>query len=117
MVVDTDALNMREAPGVDSPVIVSLGPGIVGEVIEGPETKSNLNWFQIATAYGTGWCAETFLATSEADSGSRVPVIGDTVYVDTDGINLRSGPGMSEDLVAVLFQAETGRRYRWSSRS
>jgi uncharacterized protein YgiM (DUF1202 family) len=108
VIVDTDALNVREAPGVDSTVILSLGTGVSGKVVNGPELVSNLNWFQLETAYGTGWCAETFLAASDADPSSRAPVIGDIVFVDTDGINLRTEPGIAKDIVAVLFQAETG---------
>src|SRR5690606_10630931 len=33
--------------------------------------------------------------------------IGDTVYVDTDGINLRAKPGTSGDRVTVLYTNET----------
>lgn len=108
VVVNTDSLNMRDAPGVDSSVIAALGPGITGVVIEGPEAASNLNWFEIDTAYGVGWCAETFLAGKEGDASSRMPIVGDTVVVDIDGINLRAEPGTSSELVDVLFQAETG---------
>lgn len=106
--VDTDALNLREGPGVESPVIASLGTGISGRLTEGPQPASNLNWFRIETNYGSGWCVEPFLTSSSSLARQTVPVIGDTVYVDTDGINLRNGPGTAGTVMAVLFQAETG---------
>lgn len=108
VVVNTDALNLREAPGVDSPVIVPLGAGIAGVVIGGPEVALNLNWFEIETPYGTGWCVETFLVNSDGGASPQPPDLGDTVFVNTDSINLRAGPSVIDDVVARLFLAETG---------
>jgi uncharacterized protein YgiM (DUF1202 family) len=109
--VNTDSVNLREAPGTNQPVIRSLGNGITGTVTEPPSAESNLYWARIDTAYGIGWVAEAFLeSTSGADdseSNSRSFSVGDTVYVDTDGINLRSKPGTDADRVTVLYTNST----------
>lgn len=109
--VNTDSVNLREAPGTNQPVIRGLGIGITGTVTEPPSEESNLYWARIDTAYGIGWVAEAFLeyASEEDDSGSgsRSFSIGDTVYVDTDGINLRSEPNTGGDRVTILYTNDT----------
>ncbi len=107
--VDTDLVNLREGPGTNQPVIMALGNGISGTVIDGPEAASNLYWVQVDTDYGTGWVAEAFLALSNAaeTESSRSFSIGDTVAVDTDGINIRTSPGTSSSVVSVLYTNET----------
>jgi uncharacterized protein YgiM (DUF1202 family) len=109
VVVDTDLVNLREGAGTDQPVIRALGNGIWGRVIDGPAEASNLYWVRIDTDYGTGWVADAFLAPADSgDSGSsRSFETGNTVYIDTDGINIRTSPGTSSDVVTVLFTNET----------
>ena len=106
--VDTDALNVREAPGPDGLVVGTLGTGTTGKIIEGPEERSNLFWYLVETPGITGWCAESFMTHAGADPAQSAPVAGDTVFVNTDGINIRTGPSTTAAVVAVLFQAETG---------
>ncbi len=107
--VDTDLVNLREGAGTNQPVIMALGNGITGTVTDGPEAASNLYWVRIDTDYGTGWVAEAFLALSDGDEteSSRSFSNGDTVYIDTDGINIRTSPSTSSDVVSVLFTNET----------
>jgi uncharacterized protein YgiM (DUF1202 family) len=109
--VNTGSVNLREGPGTDQPVIRSLGNGITGTVSEPPSEESNLYWARIDTEYGIGWVAEAFLeyANGEDDSSSsnRTFSIGDTVYVDTDGINLRTEPGTDVERVVILYANET----------
>lgn len=107
--VDTDLVNLREGAGTDQPVIMALGNGITGTVTDGPLADSNLYWVRVDTDYGTGWVAEAFLADSEAEEteSSRSFSIGDTVYIDTDGINVRTSPGISSDVVTILYTNET----------
>lgn len=106
--VDTDALNIREAPGPDTLVAGTLGTGTTGTIIDGPEEASNLFWFRIETPSITGWCAEPFLSLAGTVPVQQFPIVGDTVFVNTDGINLRTAPGMSTDVAAILLQGETG---------
>ena len=107
--VDTDALNVREAPGPDGLVVGILGSGTTGKVIDGPEERAHLFWYLIETPVITGWCAETFMTRAGADPALSTPVVGDTIFVNTDGINIRSGPSTTAAVVAVLFHAETGK--------
>lgn len=106
--VDTDALNLRERPGIDQPVLVSLSTGAVGTVVGGPRAASNLTWLQLDTDYGRGWCVETFLASSDSPPSRRTPETGDVVYVDTDGVNLRDVPRIDAKVNVILLSQETG---------
>ena len=107
--VDTDSVNLRERAGTDKPVIRALGNGITSTVTDGPVAASNLYWVRIDTDFGTGWVAEAFLALADAEeSGSSQSFdIGDTVYIDTDGINIRTSPGTTSSVVTVLYTNET----------
>jgi uncharacterized protein YgiM (DUF1202 family) len=109
--IATDVVNLRAAPGTNREVLRTLGNGIVGRVTEPSSAANNMWWVRIDTAYGIGWVAEAFLASvggdDDDDSGSsRSFSVGDTVYIDTDGINIRSTPGTSGTRVAVLFTNE-----------
>lgn len=106
--VDTDSLNLRQQPGIDEPVLVSLGTGVMGTVIAGPTPASNLNWLQLETQYGTGWCVDSFLVSSDAAPARRSPEIGDVVYVDTDGVNLRDAAAIDAKVNVILLSQETG---------
>jgi len=105
--VDTDVLNLRERPGIDQPVFVSLGTGVVGTVVGGPQMASNLNWVELETGYGRGWSVDTFLADSDSPPTRRTPEIGDVVYVDTDGVNLRDLPEVNAEVNVILLSQET----------
>ncbi len=109
--VNTDSVNLREAAGTNAPVIRTLGNGIVGTVIDPPSAASNMWWVRIDTDYGSGWVAEAFLTgLNDEDSGAdREFSIGENVYIDTDGINIRTSPGVSAKVVTILHQNETGR--------
>lgn len=107
--VDTDSLNLREAPGVDGAVIATLGTGVVGTVTNGPKSVSNLNWLHLDTEIGRGWCVDVFLAPSDAVPARRSPIKGDVVYVDTDGVNLREAAELDANVSMILLFGETGR--------
>lgn len=106
--VDTDALNLRERPEVDGTVIATLGPGAVGTVVSTSETVDTLNWVQLDTEYGRGWCVDLFLAESQVGPAKRLPELNDTVYVDTDGVNLRAAPEIDSRVDVILLSGETG---------
>jgi uncharacterized protein YgiM (DUF1202 family) len=106
--VDTDSLNLRERPGIDAPVLASLGTGVVATVIDGPTLASNLNWLRLDTQYGRGWCVDTFLVGSDAAPARRSPEVGDVVYVDTDGVNLRDAAAIDAKVNVILLSQETG---------
>ncbi|HEV2073624.1 MAG TPA: SH3 domain-containing protein, partial [Thermomicrobiales bacterium] len=108
VLVDTDSLNLRESPGATAPIVVSLGTGVSANVVGGPETANNMNWYQLETDYGTGWSVEQFLTKEDAASTSRVFSPGSRVYVNTDSLNLRSSPGIDSEVVAVLVTNDRG---------
>lgn len=109
VVIDTDALNLRDSVGVDSKVMTVLWTGTSGTVVDGPVAQDNYNWYQIETEEGTGWVVESFLAaagTSSTPASGFEP--GTAVEVSTDAVNLRSSASTSGDVVTVLYNAETG---------
>lgn len=108
VVVDTDSLNLRERPDLESAIVVTLGTGVSGTVLRGPEIANNFSWYEIETDEATGWCVGSFLATSESGSQERVFASGEAVYVNTDAVNLRSQPGLDADVVVVLTQHQNG---------
>jgi len=107
--VDADAVNLRRTPGTDGSIVRSLGNGIVGTVIDGPSPASNMWWVRVDTEFGPGWVTEAFLASFDEGGSSREFSIGDIIYIDTDGINLRTSPSASSSVVTVLYQNETGK--------
>lgn len=106
--VDTDALNLRERPGVDQATIGSLGSGAVGTVVGGPRERENLTWLELDTDLGRGWCVDVFLAKGDAVPSRRSPTIGDSVFVDTDGVNLRDRPSIDAGVNVILLADESG---------
>ena len=110
VIISSDSVRLREAPGTDRSVITTLGYGITGQVIDPPSAADNLYWARIDTNHGTGWVAEAFLKPVE----DEVPVleasfvIGDRVYVDTDGINLRAIPASDGDRITILYRNASG---------
>jgi uncharacterized protein YgiM (DUF1202 family) len=109
VVVDTDAVNLREKPGATEKVLTTLGTGLTGTVLEVGEIANNLLWVRIDTDYGDGWVAESFLAPYAAGTASAAALkAGASVYVNTDAINIRSAAGLSGESLAVLLTNETG---------
>lgn len=102
VVVDTDWLNLRAKPGVDESIITTLGTGMDGRIVSGPEVSDNLNWFKLETEHGTGWCVETFLAAEDAASTSRIFTVGSPVHVNTDWLNVRADPSTDGEVVTIL---------------
>ena len=60
LVVNTDALSLRDAQGLTSDVIASLAGGAVVTVISGPESADGLSWYEVETDFGSGWVAGEF---------------------------------------------------------
>ncbi|MGH2534594.1 MAG: SH3 domain-containing protein [Thermomicrobiales bacterium] len=107
VVVNTDALNMRTGPGTATTVTDVLVTGTVGTVTDGPVVGPDWTWFEINVAgVGTGWVAGEYLALSGSPGGA-FPV-GANVFVDTDALNFREGPGTDEGVIAVLPNGRQG---------
>lgn len=108
VVVDTDFLNLREQPDLDAAIVTTIGTGVSGTILQGPETANNFTWYEIETDEITGWTVGSFLATGESGSQERVFAAGDGVYVNTDAVNLRGEPGLESEVVVVLIQNQAG---------
>lgn len=109
--VNTDALNVRSGPGTNYDVL-----GVMQHGAQISLTGDSANGFVGMTWNGIqGWTFADYLAFGDAapdpapapggNSGS-VPV-GDTVvgsgYVNTDALNLRSGPGTGYSVITVMY--------------
>lgn len=108
VIVDTDAVNLREAPGSTENVVTMLGTGVAGEILEVGEVANNLLWIKLETEYGTGWAAENFFARGDSASTLHQFSAGAAVYVNTDALNIREQPAIDADPVAVLPTNATG---------
>jgi len=113
----TEALNLRTAPSLSGTVIAVLAAGTTGTVLGGPQSADGYIWWQISTTSGTGWSVGTYLAEQPVASTptrtvspttTRTPTqtagnitIGGTVRV-TQLLNLRSGPGTTASVIAVM---------------
>jgi len=96
----TDDLNLREDPSLSADVIDVMPAGANLQVLSGPT-----NGF-FAVRYEqqqSGWAHGDYLDFG-GTTGDFSP--GDDVQVDTDALNLRAGPGLGEDVEAVLFEGE-----------
>lgn len=107
----TEGLNMRSGPSTGNGVIAVLPAGTTGTVLEGPRSASGYTWWRIQTNRGTGWVVENWIAksggTTPPPSGGKF-AIGATARV-TEGLNLRTGPGTGNGVIAVLPAGTTGR--------
>jgi uncharacterized protein YgiM (DUF1202 family) len=105
--VSTDALNLRSDSSLEGEVVSVLYTGDGGVVTDGPVTRDGTVWYQIKAATGTGWSAAQYLGKGAADpAGANQIRIGDRVGVNTDGINVRSAPGTSNDMVIIMLAGE-----------
>ncbi|MGH2562562.1 MAG: SH3 domain-containing protein [Thermomicrobiales bacterium] len=99
--VDTDALNLRGGPGLDYGVVVTIANGTIGEVTDGPSAANGYSWYHIQTDQGSGWGVSAYLSRSASSIDGPFDV-GDEVVVDTDALNLRTGPSANRGVVATM---------------
>lgn len=108
IVVDTDAVNLRENPGATQKIVTTLGTSVSGTVVETDQIADNLLWVKIETGYGTGWAVESFFASAGNASTTHAFAAGDAVYVNTDAINVRDAASLAGNTMGVLVTNETG---------
>lgn len=97
LVVNTDALNLRDGPGLDAEILAQLETNAVVTVVSGPERVDGYDWYEVETDEGTGWVAGRFLA-SPAD----LIAVGDTVQVIDGSLRLRAEPGVDAEILDVM---------------
>lgn len=105
----TEGLNMRSGASTGSGVMAILPAGTTATITDGPRSASGYTWWQVRTAYGTGWVVENWVTRT---SGSGTPTQprfsnGSSVRV-TEGLNLRSNASTGSGVIAVMPAGTTG---------
>jgi uncharacterized protein YraI len=105
--VDTDWLNLREAPSLNGDVIDVLPFGAEGTVLEPPSAADGYVWQRVdfGATYGAGWVATSFLVGADARVGFA---IGQAVIVVDGPLNYRTDPGLGGDIVDILPEGTEG---------
>jgi uncharacterized protein YgiM (DUF1202 family) len=99
VIVDTDVLRLRSAPGLGSATIAYMPNGTRVKVLGGPRHADGMGWYKVRSdVHGEGWCAEDFLSALSVTTLSSVA----TVKVIDGALNLRSEAGTDANVVAVL---------------
>jgi uncharacterized protein YgiM (DUF1202 family) len=91
VVVADGPLNVRSGAGTGYTVVEVLAAGDYLTIEDGPWSSDGYQWY-LATVDGSGtvgYVAGVFLSAVAGGAFS----IGDTVYVTSDALNVRSGPG------------------------
>jgi uncharacterized protein YgiM (DUF1202 family) len=107
VVVDTDALNLRDAPGLDGDVLDVVPNGGEGTVLEPPTAADGYTWYRVdfGSGYGVGWVAGELLRYGSENGGFA---IGDDVTVIDGSLNYRSEPSVDGDIIEVLEDGTGG---------
>lgn len=113
---DVDFLNVRSTPSLKGTIttVIPYQTGLT--LLSGPVTADGYDWFQVQLRDGTtGWCVRGFTIGS-APVGAGTPpatpttpttpapgsfIYGDPVAVNTDLLNVRSGPSISASVLTV----------------
>jgi uncharacterized protein YgiM (DUF1202 family) len=61
VIVNTEALNLRSAAGSTSDVVEILEISTEGQVIAGPESADDMDWYQVDFDGVEGWVSRTYL--------------------------------------------------------
>lgn len=96
--LDADGVNIRQGPGTGHRVIAALGPG-EGVAVLGKE----FNWYKVRLRDGTVGYAAAWVSRVLYDDEEQ------TAVVDTDVLNVRTGPELG---AAVLGTVRQGDRLR-----
>jgi hypothetical protein len=99
--MNTDALNMREAPSTAATWIAALYPGETATVLEGPQQGDGHSWMKISAPSGEGWAVRSYMMRAE---GGQLGT-GDTARVFDGELNLRAAGSTGAEIIAVLPDA------------
>jgi uncharacterized protein YraI len=100
----TARLNIREDPSLSADVVEVMPAGASVTLLSGPENGFFAVQYQQQV---TGWAHSDYLELGGGGGGGGDFSPGDEVVVDTDALNLRSGPGLDEDVLAVLYTGDS----------
>jgi uncharacterized protein YgiM (DUF1202 family) len=100
--ITVDDANLRGGPGTQFDIAVTLPVGTIMAVIEGPATDGDYVWYKLEGDPGSGWAATSVFTASDAPPPGGTYAAGDTVYVNTDDLNLRQQPDLASLIVTVV---------------
>ncbi|MGH2531441.1 MAG: SH3 domain-containing protein [Thermomicrobiales bacterium] len=96
------AVALRSRPGITQREIAYLPTGAVLEITVDSVAETGYRWYGVYhPTYKGGWIVQDFLEATEPPPEEDFD-IGDRVVVNTDVLNLRSGPGTSFGVVAEM---------------
>lgn len=101
--VDTDLLNLRSGPGTGNRVITVMSQGETVDILDGPAD----GWYQVRYGSTSGWASADYLSVAGSGDGSGPPATSGTATIDTDLLNLRSGPGTGNAVLNQMLHGET----------
>ena len=94
--------NLRSGPGTQFGISLTLPVGTIMAVVDGPATDGDYVWYQLEGDPGSGWAATSVFTASSAPAPGGTYAPGDTVYVNTDDLNLRANPDLASLIVTVV---------------
>lgn len=99
----TATLNLRSSPSTSASVVAVLPTNTSAQILAGPRSANGYTWWQIRTSLGTGWAVENWLVKATSTTPPPSGYVAGTTLVVSDGpLNMRTGPGTSNGVVAIL---------------
>lgn len=100
----TSTLRLRSGPGTGNAILAVMPQGEKVTILEGPTN----GWYKVQFRNTTGWASADFLARAGSPApGTGTPGGAGTARVNTDSLNLRSGPATSFTVLKRMYQGET----------
>jgi uncharacterized protein YgiM (DUF1202 family) len=100
-VVANGPLNQRSTASTSGSILQVLSTGAIVAVISGPTYANGYSWFNVTANAINGYVAGEFLA----EVGF---VIGDSVFINSNNVNIRSGPGTGNPVITQLDYGALG---------
>lgn len=94
--IDTDVLNLRTGRGTGFTRLTRMYEGESVQILAGPTD----GWYQVFYKNITGWAMGDYLALATAE-------LPETATIDTNLLNLRSGPGTGYNSISKMRFGET----------
>lgn len=103
-------LRLREGPATDRAILITMPEGQAVDVLEGPSADAEgSTWYKVAIGDLVGWSSGTYLTSNDVGVDVRgLRAAGRAVVSNTggSGLRLRSGPGLSESILAVMPEGD-----------
>lgn len=105
--IASGAVNVRSGPGIGYGVVAAASQG---QTVTMLARNSISTWVKIQLPTGTqGWVNATLLSTSASINSlpvEDVPTLSTSGLVNTAALNVRSGPGLTYGVTAVIYQGQ-----------